>query len=155
VLHVALYQPAIPPNTGAVARQCVGMDADLHLVGPVPFDLSEHAVKRAGLDYWPNLRLHVHEGPEAFLAWLGDREPWLVTKFGPYRYDRAAYVDGDVLLFGNENTGIPDGWHQRWPDRRVFIPILGQVRSYNLSNAVAVVLAQASLTAGRFDQQGC
>lgn len=153
LIHVALYQPKIPPNTGAVARQCVGMDAALHLIGPVAFDLSEHRVKRAGLDYWPHLTLHVHESPEVFLEWLGEREPWLVSKHGAMRYDGPAYVDEDVLIFGCELTGLPAAWHERWPGRVVSIPMLGKVRSYNLSNAVAVVLAQANLRAGRFDEQ--
>ena len=143
MLHVALYQPSIPPNTGNVARQCVGMGAHLHLIGPHALDLSDAAVKRAGLDYWPHLTLTQHPTPEAFLDWLRDRRPWLVTKHGGVRFDRAAYANGDVLLFGNEVAGLPESWHARWPERRVAIPIVGPVRSYNLSNAVAIVLSQA------------
>lgn len=151
MLHVALYQPSIPPNTGNIARQCVGMAAHLHLIGPVQFDLSDHAVKRAGLDYWPHLTLTRHDGPEDFLNWLGDRSPWLVTRHGETRYDRAPYADEDVLLFGNEIAGLPEEWRDRWRDRQLVIPMMGLVRSYNLSNAVALVLAQASSTAGLFD----
>ena len=72
MLHVALYQPKIPPNTGNIARQCVGMDAVLHLIGPLEFDIDEHAVKRAGLDYWPYLNLHQHDQPQDFIDWLGN-----------------------------------------------------------------------------------
>lgn len=145
MLHVALYQPKIPPNTGNIARQCVGMGARLHLVGPHALDLSAHAVKRAGLDYWPHLALTEHATPEAFLAWLDaeGRTPWLVTKHGETRFDRAPYAEGDVLLFGNEIDGLPQAWHDRWPTRRVSIPIVGNVRSYNLANSVAVVLSTA------------
>jgi tRNA (cytidine/uridine-2'-O-)-methyltransferase len=164
MLHVALYQPLIPPNTGNIARQCVGMKARLHLIGPVAFDLSAHAVKRAGLDYWKHLDLQRHESPAGFLGWLASRGgasgrkaakghargPWLVTKRGALRYDQAPYADEDVLIFGNEDRGLPRSWHERWPERRVFIPIVGQVRSYNLSNAVAIVLAQAMLRAGMY-----
>lgn len=153
MIHVALYQPMIPPNTGTTARQCVGMDAHLHLIGPVVFDLGEHAVKRAGLDYWPHLTLTVHPQPADFLAWLGPREPWLISKFGPLRYDHAGYADGDVLLFGNEVRGLPGEWRQRWQARQVFIPIMGPVRSYNLANAVAIVLAEASRRAGLYDRR--
>lgn len=152
MLHVALYQPKIPPNTGNIARQCVGMDAVLHLIGPIEFDLSDHAVKRAGLDYWPHLELIQHLDPEAFVVWLDGRIPWLITKSGKTRYDQPEYKDGDIILFGNELAGLPQTWRQRWPDRGVFIPILGQVRSYNLSNAVAVVLAQACLSIGAYGQ---
>lgn len=150
MLHVALYQPQIPPNTGNVSRQCVGMNAHLHLIGPCAFDLSDNAVKRAGLDYWPNLTLTQHAGPDDFLRWLGDRRPWVVTTRGAQRYDRAPYCDEDVLLFGNETGGLPEPWHAKWPGRAITIPMPGAVRSYNLSNAVAIVLAQASSTAGLF-----
>jgi len=152
MLHVALYQPKIPPNTGNIARQCVGMDAALHLIGPLEFNIDDHAVKRAGLDYWPYLKLHRHDQPHDFVDWLNGREPWLVSKRGQIRYDRPSYQDGDVLLFGDELKGLPDPWMDRWADRTVQIPIMGQVRSYNLSNAVAVVLAAASLTAGVYPQ---
>lgn len=151
MLHVALYHPVIPQNTGSIARQCVGMAAHLHLIGPLGFEISDQAVKRAGLDYWEHLRLTYHETDDAFLNWLGARQPWLVTKFGEARYDQPNYGPEDVLLFGNENTGLPLAWRQRWADRCVGIPILGQVRSYNLSNAVAIVLAQATLRSGKFD----
>ncbi|MFA9479679.1 TrmH family RNA methyltransferase [Phycisphaerales bacterium AB-hyl4] len=152
MLHVALYQPMIPPNTGATARQCVGMNAHLHLVGPHRLDLSDHAVKRAGLDYWPHLILTKHPTPDDFVDWLAreNKSPWLVTKLGEHRYDRAPYADEDVLVFGNEKEGIPQAWHDRWPDRRISVPILGQIRSYNLANTVAIVLAQATSTAALY-----
>jgi len=151
VIHVALYNPAIPQNTGSIARQCVGMNAHLHLIGPLGFDVSDSSVKRAGLDYWDHLTLTVHASPGDFLGWLGDREPWLVTKFGQVRFDEPEYHDEDILLFGNENKGLPLEWRKRWKSRTVLIPILGQVRSYNLSNTVSVLLAQAMLSAKMFD----
>ena len=147
MIHIALYQPQIPPNTGNIARQCVGMNAPLHLIGPIAFDLSEQAVKRSGLDYWPNLKLTMHPSPEDFLKWLDTRRVWLVSKHGKLRYDRAPYADGDVLLFGNETAGLPQEWRDRWPERMIHIPMPGAVRSYNLSNAVALVAAQAYSTA--------
>lgn len=154
MLEVALYQPSIPPNTGCIARQCIGMNARLHLIGPLGFDIDEKSVKRAGLDYWEHLDLTSHESPEDFLDWLGDRRCWLISKHGKHRYDQPDYQDGDVLIFGNEVKGIPQSWHDRWPDNIAHIPILGEVRSYNLANAVSLVLAQASLKAGLFDDFG-
>ena len=151
MLEVALYQPSIPPNTGNIARQCVGMRARLHLIGPLGFDIDDKALRRAGLDYWDHLDLTLHETPDAFLDWLDDRRCWLVSKHGQLRYDEPDYRNGDVLTFGNELKGVPEAWHQRRPDRTLYIPILGPVRSYNLSNAVALVLAQASLKAGRYE----
>lgn len=151
MLHVVLYQPEIPPNTGNIARQCVGMNAHLHLVGPLAIDLSRKSVRRAGLDYWDHLSLFVHETPESFLHWLGARKPWLVTKLGSIRYDKPAYRDEAVLIFGNETSGLPEAWHAKWPDCLVRVPIMGKIRSYNLANTVSVVLAQASLHAGIYD----
>lgn len=102
-------------------------------------------MRRAGLDYWLHLHLTEHATPEAFLEWLGERQPWLVTKRGEIRFDHAPYHDGDVLLFGNEVTGLPREWHERWAARRVVVPQPGPVRSYNLANCVAIVLATAAV----------
>ncbi len=154
MLHVVLYQPKIPPNTGNIARQCVGMNARLHIVGPLTFDLSENAVKRAGLDYWDDLKLTLHDGPDEFLGWLGNIKPWLVTKFGGKRYDSPAYGSEDVLVFGSETKGLPGEWLERWPERTVYVPIIGNVRSYNLANTVSVVLAHASWKSGIYDRAG-
>ena len=142
MLHVALYHPAIPQNTGNIGRLCVGMEAHLHIIEPTKFKISDAALKRAGLDYWPHLTLTIHENERLFLEWLGERDPWLVTKFGGSRFDKAAYREGDVLLLGNENTGLPREWHERWPERRIYVPMPGPIRSYNLANAAAIVLAQ-------------
>lgn len=150
MIHVALYQPAIPPNTGNIARQCVGMNAKLHVIGPIVFDISDHSAKRAGLDYWKDLNYQYHDSPEDFLNWLGSRAPWLITKFGPSRFDQPPYADEDILIFGNENTGLPEAWHKKWAQRRVYIPMPGKVRSYNLSNACAIVLAHAHAKAELF-----
>ena len=152
MIHIALYQPCIPPNTGNIGRQCVGMGMALHLIGPMSIDLSTQAVKRAGLDYWPHLKLHEYATPEAFLDWLGPRKPWLITKRGETRYDHVPFADQDVIILGNENTGIPPAWHQRWPDRRVTIPLLGPIRSYNLANTAAIIMAQACLVSGAYQK---
>ncbi len=154
MLHVVLYQPEIPPNTGNIARQCIGMNARLHIIGPITFDLSKNAVRRAGLDYWDELKLTLHDEPDEFLEWLGDIDPWLVTKFGGKRYDSPGFGSEDVLLFGSETRGLPKKWLERWSERTIFVPIIGNVRSYNLANTVSVVLAHASLKSGIFDSTG-
>jgi tRNA (cytidine/uridine-2'-O-)-methyltransferase len=151
MLHVALYRPEIPPNTGSIARQCVGMNTCLHIIKPISFDISDKAVKRAGLDHWNDLTLVVHDNPDNFLEWLGDRKPWLVTKKGEMRFDTPEFRDEDILIFGNETTGLPQDWLTRWRERTVYVPILGKVRSYNLANTVSIILAQASLTAGLYN----
>lgn len=149
-MHLALYQPQIPGNTGTIGRMCVGLDAHLHIIGPCAFDFSDKALRRAGLDYWPHLTWTVHPGPDAFLTWLGDRQPWLVSKFGVLRYDQPAYQSDDVIMLGNEVRGIPAEWHERWRERTVHLPILGKVRSFNLASTAAVVLTQATLACGAF-----
>lgn len=150
-MHLALYEPEIPPNTGNIGRLCVGMGAELHIIGPCAFDFSDKALRRAGLDYWPHLTWHHHAQATDFLAWLGPRLPWLVTKFGARRFDQATYTADDVLILGNEVRGLPAAWHERWPQRGLMIPIRGPIRSYNQANAAAIVLAQASLQAGLFE----
>ena len=148
MLHVALYQPAIPQNTGNIGRLCVGMGAHLHIIRPTVFELSDKTVRRAGLDYWQDLTHTVHDDTGAFLDWLGGKKPWLITKLGQIRFDKVTFRDEDVLILGNENTGLPDDWHTRWQDRRVFVPIPGPIRSYNLANTAAIVLAQGMVQLG-------
>jgi tRNA (cytidine/uridine-2'-O-)-methyltransferase len=148
---LVLYQPQVPGNIGAVGRTCIGLGAELHLVGPLAVDLSARAVRRAGVDYWPMLRLSLHPTPEAFLAWLGGRQPWLVSTGGSLRYDRATYAPDDVIILGNEVRGLPAEWHGRWPGRAVHIPMRGPVRSFNLSCAAAVVGAEAHRACGLMD----
>ncbi|MEM7577564.1 MAG: tRNA (cytidine(34)-2'-O)-methyltransferase [Planctomycetota bacterium] len=164
VLHVVQYHPAIPQNTGNIARTTVGFGAQLHLIHPMTFEITDHAVKRAGLDYWPSVQLTEHESDDAFLSWLAKHQKtskaavWLVTKFGDLRFNRATYGPNDVLIFGNENTGLPDDWHERFkPERqrnscggRIEIPMPGpangdpNIRSFNVANTVAIVLATAT-----------
>jgi tRNA (cytidine/uridine-2'-O-)-methyltransferase len=150
MLHLVLYHPAIPQNTGNIARTTVGFNAHLHLIKPYKFEITDHAVQRAGLDYWPDVQLTEHDSDNTFLDWLQDRDPWLITKFGDQRFDQPTYHQDDILILGNENTGLPDPWLKRWQHRRVCIPILGNIRSYNLANAAAIVLAHASVKAGVF-----
>lgn len=149
-MHLALYQPQVPPNTGNIGRLCVGFGATLEIIGPCAFDFSDKALRRAGLDYWPHLTWTLHPSPEAFLDWLGDRQPWLVSKFGALRFDQAPYHNDDVIILGNEVRGLPEDWHHRWPQRAVHIPILGPIRAFNLANAAAMVLSQAKLATGAF-----
>ena len=150
-MHVALYQPQVPPNTGNIGRLCVGFASELHVIGPCGFDFSDKALRRAGLDYWQHLVWTLHPSPDAFLAWLADRQPWLVTKFGALRFDTPDYVKDDVIILGNEVRGLPKEWHERWPDRCVTIPMLGPIRSFNLANAAALVVGTAAIKAGMCD----
>jgi len=148
MLHIALYQPIIPQNVGNIARTCVGMNAHLHIIGPTIVDLSDKAVKRAGLDYWDDLTLTEHASPEAFFKWAGTSggggTMYAVTKFARTRFDAPSYRDNDILLFGSEREGLPPDVHAKFDEpHKIAIPIPGAVRSYNLGNAVAITLATA------------
>lgn len=140
-LHVALYHPEIPQNTGNIGRLCLGLDATLHLVHPLSFDTDEKAVRRAGLDYWKHVRLVEHPDEEAFWAWALSRRVHLFSSHGQRPYSACRYERGDVLLFGRETVGLPP---ELVTARGAFhIPMVGPIRSLNLANAVAVVCYEA------------
>ena len=140
-LHVALYHPEIPQNTGNIGRLCLGLDATLHLVRPFSFDIDEKAVRRAGLDYWKHVRLVEHADEDAFWSWVADRRIHLFSSHGARPYTTCRYARGDVLLFGRETVGLPP---DLVAERGAFsIPMIGPIRSLNLANAVAVVCYEA------------
>lgn len=141
-LHVVLYQPEIPPNTGNVGRLCVATGARLHVVHPIAFSMSERAVRRAGLDYWRHVDLVEHESGEAFWAWCGERRVHLLSTKADTPYTEARFAAGDVLMFGPETVGLPPAWVVERGGLR--IPMMpGPIRSLNLANAVAIVVFEA------------
>jgi tRNA (cytidine/uridine-2'-O-)-methyltransferase len=139
-LHVVLVQPLIPPNTGNVARLCAATGAWLHLVEPLGFDLDHRKLKRAGLDYWPSVRLSVHSSVAAFLERLDRASAFFFTKFAERLYTAVMYPSDPVLIFGQETRGLGQELREQYPDRQVQIPISNDVRSLNLSNAAAVAV---------------
>lgn len=140
-LHIALYHPEIPQNTGNIGRLCLGIGATLHLVHPLSFDTSEKAVRRAGLDYWKDVEKREHPDEDAFWSWVGERRVFLFSSHGAAPYTRAAYAPGDVLVFGRETVGLPPELVAARGAWR--IPMPGATRSVNLSNAVAIVAYEA------------
>ena len=144
-LHIVLVNPEIPPNTGNIARSCAATGSVLHLVKPLGFDISEKAVRRAGLDYWQYVDLRVHESLEDFLAEYGDRRMFLATTKGGMKYTDADFQDGDMLLFGRETAGLPRELIEARKDCAIRIPMSKntELRSLNLSNAVSIVLFEA------------
>ncbi|QSR85662.1 tRNA (cytidine(34)-2'-O)-methyltransferase [Methylacidimicrobium sp. B4] len=144
LLEIGLIAPRIPPNTGNVARLCAATRSTLHLIGPLPFSLSDQAVRRAGLDYWSEAVVRQWESWEEFRAALAGRR-LLFFETGPYRrYTEALYRRGDVLLFGQESRGLPRRLLEEDPTHVFTIPILNaKVRSLNLANAVSIVLYEA------------
>jgi len=144
VLHVVLYQPEIPPNTGNVIRLCANTGAALHLVRPLGFDLDDKKLRRAGLDYHEFARVAVHEDLAACLAAISPKRLFAVSTRGTARYDGIAYADGDALLFGPETRGLPqDVLDDVPPEHRLRLPMRPGNRSLNLSNAVAVIVFEA------------
>ena len=147
MLHIALLEPEIPPNTGNIARLCAATGAVLHLIGRLGFQLDNRSLRRAGLDYWSALDVRRHDRLEDFESlWIGTDSGRLFcfSAHGTTRYTRVAYRPGDCLLFGGESHGLPPGLLQRHADRTLVIPMpAGKVRSLNLATAVGIVLYEA------------
>ncbi|HEY9720376.1 MAG TPA: tRNA (cytidine(34)-2'-O)-methyltransferase [Oscillatoriaceae cyanobacterium] len=143
MLHIVLVEPEIPPNTGNVSRLCVGIDATLHLVGPLGFDIGDRQLKRAGLDYWKDLRLERHDSLEAMFARYPQARCVYTSSSADRLYTEHRYAREDFLIFGKETQGLPRELLARVADQTVRIPHWGPVRSLNLSNAVAVVAYEA------------
>jgi tRNA (cytidine/uridine-2'-O-)-methyltransferase len=146
-MHVALIEPEIPPNTGNIARLCAATQSRLHLVEPLGFRIDEHAVRRAGLDYWPLVDLRTHANVHALFAAHDADCPqarrWLFSGRGARNYLDVEFAPGDMLVFGKESVGLPDTLLSEHADRVLGIPTLGAVRSLNLANAVAIALYEA------------
>lgn len=141
-LHVVLVEPEIPPNTGNIARTCAATDTVLHLVKPLGFQIDDKSVRRAGLDYWPYVKLEVHESLHAFLEQYGGRRMWLVSTQGKQYYTDVEYRDEDMLLFGRETKGLPRDFLAEHPDESIRIPMSRSTRqrSFNLANSANIVL---------------
>ncbi len=145
MFHIVLVHPQIPNNTGAIGRLCVNAGATLHLVKPIGFDISEKAVRRAGLDYWHKLKLQVWEGLDEFLAKSGVEEAniHLATTKTSRPYFDASFNEGDFILFGSETQGIPQELLERFSTRNITIPMTKEGRSLNLAISCGIVLYEA------------
>jgi tRNA (cytidine/uridine-2'-O-)-methyltransferase len=142
VLHVALWEPEIPPNTGNVARLCAATGAALHLIGRLGFRLDDRSLRRAGLDYWAALEVHRHATLAEFEAAAPRLFCFSARAATPYTAVR--YRPGDCLLFGGESHGLPDEVLARHAERALVIPMpAGKVRSLNLATAVGIALYEA------------
>lgn len=144
MLHIALFEPEIPPNTGNIIRLAANSGAALHLIEPLGFELDEKRLRRAGLDYGEFARVRVHRDYRAFCAALGGARQFALTTKGSAAPSEVAFRDGDVLLFGPETRGLPGTVLDALPaDRRLRLPMVADSRSLNLSNAVAATLYEA------------
>lgn len=143
MLNVVLVEPEIPQNTGNIARTCAATGSVLHLIRPLGFDISDRAVKRAGLDYWHLVDVRVYENLDDFFRRNDVTELWCLSTKAPRGYTEVSYHDGCYLMFGKETKGLPEDFLTAHADCCVRIPMREEARSLNLSNSVAVAVFEA------------
>ena len=141
--NIVLLEPEIPANTGNIGRICVATGTRLHLIEPLGFRLSEKDLKRAGMDYWPQLDVTTYVNYEDFLKKNPGARPYMATTKGPRVYTEAQFEPDCYIMFGKESAGIPEEILLENQERAIRIPMLGDTRSLNLSNSVAIVLYEA------------
>lgn len=150
-MHIVLFQPEIPPNTGNVARFCAATATQLHLIEPLGFKLEDRYLKRAGLDYWPNVSLSVWPHFDAYVAEAGQARRMVLTSArSGQALQHYSFTTADSLVFGPETRGLPAELMERFADH-VRIPTFDAVRSINLSTAVGIVAYQAFIQTGLAD----
>ena len=141
-LNIVLYQPEIPQNTGNIARTCVLTNSTLHLIKPLGFSLDEKHLKRAGLEYWKDLKLEIYESYEEFMEMNKGKRMFLASTHATEIYSDVEFQQGDFIMFGRESCGVPDNVHNDIQGIRT--PMLEtSTRSLNLSNTVAIVAYEA------------
>ncbi|UQB42544.1 tRNA (cytidine(34)-2'-O)-methyltransferase [Thiomicrospira microaerophila] len=144
MLHIILYEPEIPQNTGALIRLSANMGAQLHLIQPFAFDLSEKRVRRAGLDYHELANVYQHENLQACIERIQPNRVFALTTKAKRHYHEPSYEMGDAFLFGPESRGLPEAVRNSLPeDQRLRIPMVADARSMNLANAVSVMAYEA------------
>ena len=141
--NIVLLEPEIPANTGNIGRTCVATGTRLHLIEPLGFRLSEKELKRAGMDYWPQLDVTTYVNSEDFLRKNPGARPYMATTKGPKVYTETQFEPDCYIMFGKESAGIPEEILLENQERAIRIPMLGDTRSLNLSNSVAIVLYEA------------
>ncbi len=153
LLHIVLYQPEIPYNTGSVGRTCVAVGAKLWLVRPLGFQVDNYHLRRAGLDYWQHLNWEVVDDWQQLTERLPLDRSWYFTKFADRYLGDQEFAPDDVFVFGRESLGLPEEIRQLAPERCLRIPCRTEVRSLNLSNSVAVACYEAlgQWSRGAFD----
>ena len=151
-MHVVLFQPEIPPNTGSIARLCAATVTPLHLIEPLGFKIDDKHLKRAGLDYWEFVDVRLYKSWKDFLNETGTGNLLYFSKRASESFIRARYRDGDYLVFGPETRGLPQEFLDANWQRSYRIPMMSTgVRSLNLSNAVSIVLYEGLRQLGKLD----
>lgn len=143
MLNIVLVEPEIPQNCGNIARTCAATGSRLHLIRPLGFDISEKAVKRAGLDYWHLVEVFDYDSLEDFFARNDVTEMWCLSTKAPRSYVQAQFHDGCYLFFGKETRGLPEDFLEAHREHTLRIPMRQEARSLNLSNSVAITVYEA------------
>lgn len=143
MLNIVLHEPEIPANTGNIGRTCVAAGARLHLIEPMKFRLGEKEIKRAGLDYWHKLDVTVYDSYGDFCEKNPSAIIYMATTKARLTYTEVSYEQDCYIMFGKESAGIPEEILIRNPDRAIRIPMIGDIRSLNLSNSAAIILYEA------------
>ena len=143
MLNIVLVEPEIPQNCGNIARTCAATGCRLHLIRPLGFDISEKAVRRAGLDYWNLVEVLDYENLDDFFAKNHVEQMWCLSTKAPRGYCEAHYEDGCYLFFGKETKGLPEDFLEKHRENTVRLPMRSVARSLNLSNAVAITVYEA------------
>lgn len=151
VLHIVLFQPEIPQNTGNIGRTCVALGIKLWMIRPLGFRLDSSQLKRSGMDYWADLDWEVVDNWGDLEQKLPLERAWLFTKFGSRAHCDAEYQAGDVLVFGNESSGVPDSVHAQLAERQVILPMPGPVRCLNLATTAGIAAYEAARQIGVFE----
>lgn len=149
-LNIVLFEPEIPANTGNIGRTCVATGTRLHLIEPLGFQLTEKAIRRSGMDYWKDLDVTTYVNYEEFLEMNPNAKIYMATTKGKHVYSDVTYEPDCYIMFGKESAGIPEEILVEHPEECVRIPMIGETRSLNLSNSVAIVLYEA-LRQNQFD----
>ena len=143
MLNIVLVEPEIPQNCGNIARTCAATGCRLHLIRPLGFDISEKAVKRAGLDYWSLVEVRDYENLDDFFSKNDVKQMWCLSTKAPRCYTEAAFQEDCYLFFGKETKGLPEDFLEKHYEACVRIPMREEARSLNLSNAVAITVFEA------------
>jgi|TARA_B100000287_G_C20638752_1_gene782700 tRNA (cytidine/uridine-2'-O-)-methyltransferase len=144
MFNIVLFNPQIPPNTGNILRLCANTGCKIHLIEPLGFSLDKKSLRRAGLDYYKNVKINVYKNIDDFLSKNINSNIYLITKFGNVNYSKIKYRVNDYLMFGSEIHGLSNEVYQKLDSsEKIFIPMLSNNRSINLSNAVSVCIYEA------------
>lgn len=143
MLNIVLFEPEIPQNTGNIGRTCVATNTRLHLIEPLGFRLDEKSLRRAGMDYWKDLDVTTYENFDEFMSKNPEAKLYMATTKAPNVYSDVSYEPDCYIMFGKESAGIPEEILVHHKENSIRIPMVGEIRSLNLSNSVAIVLYEA------------